>query len=318
MKRSLAVLLTLMLLPRVYANNVVDVYDFSILTQLPSASATSYVNDTLYVVGDDSPSLYALNTKHLIVQETDINNGKPGEDGRIPGRLKADLEGASYFVIDDQPTLILVGSGTYLKARENVLLFSIKDQRITWKNVTSLYQRLRKVAELGEEEFINIEGLASNDSSVFMLSRGSMGPNLIYSFDKQDFVQYMTGKREQIENIQVRRISLPKIGEIESTLSGATWHEDSQKLIVTTSIESDDDGAILGSFLSFVTAKELTQDSTIDISARGYRLHHNNQPLISKIESVSLNKTTANKISGILVADNDDGTSQIMRFDMGL
>lgn len=295
------------------------------LTQLgglPSASASVFYNDKLYVVGDDSPALYVLDKSFSIRQQTDIQNAKPEKNGRIKWDKKADLEGAELFFINHEPTLVMVGSGTHNDTREKALLHGLKDGSISWKNIRPLYRSLRKFANLKKDQFINIEGLASNHDKVFMLSRGSHGPNLVFTFDKNDFLNYITGEVEQITKVIVQKVALTRIEGVEATLSGATWHEASQRLVITTSVDDDDKG-ILGSFVSYIHAAELPKNAQakaadIDLTQRAFRIYNNNQPLTSKVESVVVTHTEGEKISGVLTADNDDGTSQFMRFSLTL
>jgi len=296
----------------------VEVFNLKQLTQLPSASASTYVDNTLYAVGDDSPSLYSLDLSFNIIDETNIRNGKTNEDGRIPSNQKADLEGSDLFVINGTPTLIMVGSGTYTDTREKALLYSLENKTVSWKNVRPFYRSLREFAHLNKNEYINIEGLASNESLVFLLSRGSHGPNLIFSFKKSDFISYISGEATQIKNVSVQKVKLPTIENVEATLSGATWHSPSQKLIITASVDANNSGNILGSFISHIGIDELAINKLIDLSTRSYRINHNKSPLISKVESVAVFNSSENLIMGILTADNDDGTSQFMQFKMQL
>lgn len=299
------------------------------LDTLPSASASVFVNNQFYVVGDDSPNLYRLNEQFDVEHKTDIQNGQPGDDGRIAGNQKADLEGAEYFVVNEAPTLVMLGSGTYTDTREKALLYSLKDHAIQWHNMKPLYRSLRKVANLKKTEFINIEGLASNGETVFLLSRGNHGPNLIFTFNQLDFLNYITGKVEHIDNVGVQKVSLSAIDGVEATLSGAAWHAPSQRLIITTSVDDDEKG-ILGSFVSYIEHNELLLGGkskgqselhavpkgkqTIDLAHRAFLIHHDGKPLTSKVESVVITQTQGKTLEGVITADNDDGTSQFARF----
>lgn len=295
-----------------------EVHNFKQITQFPSASASIFSNGLLYAVGDDSPNLYTLDNAFNIIHQTTIQNDKAGEDGRIAGNLKADLEGAELFDIDGKPTLIFMGSGTYTDTREKALIYSLNDKTATWRNVKPLYRSLRKVANLNKNEFINIEGLAANESFVFLISRGSHGPNLIFTFDKKRFIDYITSEKDALAPISVQKVKLARLNGFEATLSGATWHTESQTLMVTASVDSDNKGAILGSFIAGINANELANTDPIDLSNSSLRLQHNNKPLMSKVESIVVTATNGKSIQGVLAADNDDGTSQFMSFEMTL
>jgi len=288
-----------------------SISDFKQINNLPSASASVKLGDRLLAVGDDSPSLYLLDREFQIINSVDINNGKPNKQGRIPGKLKADLEAADKILIDEQEYVVMLGSGTYTDTREKALLYSINTSEIQWRNIKPFYRSLRGKANLSNKQFINIEGLASNDNQVFLLSRGSHGPNLIFVVDKAAFTSYLTGSIEQIDEVKVIKVELPNYQGVEATLSGATWNEATRQLFFTASVDKDNEH-ILGSFVGVLESAQLVNSGLVKPNA--YLISHQGKPLKSKVESITISTVNKNKIAGTLLADNDDGTSQFMRF----
>ena len=59
------------------------------LDQLPSASGISIYNDTLYIVGDDTPWLYTLDLNLNIVNRIQIAVADSTILGRVPKKMKS-------------------------------------------------------------------------------------------------------------------------------------------------------------------------------------------------------------------------------------
>lgn len=314
-KLSLAILVSSLLFSVVEAASL-EVYGLKKLLNLPSASAHFFEKGILYAVGDDSPSLYSLDSDFSIIDKININNGQVKADGRVPGNQKADLEACDLLDINNSSVLVMLGSGTRANTRERALLYSLDSKTIRWKNIKPFYRYLRKVAGLNDNEFINIEGLASTDEMVYLLSRGSHGPNIIFSIAKTEFVGYLSGNNEYIKGITAHRVKLPSINNVQATLSGASFHLPTQSLFITASVDGHDNGGILGSFMTSMPIAKLAKDQPIDLIANSLLLKHNGKPLKSKVESVALLDDKDAKITGLLAADNDDGISQFMHFEL--
>ena len=127
-----------------------NVHNVKQLDNLPSASASSYIDGLLYTVGDDSPSLYALDPSFKIINALDIGNGEAQENGRITGELKADLEAAQVFEVDGKTVLVFMGSGTQTDTRERALRYTLEQETLVWQDIRPLYRHLRTVAKLKE------------------------------------------------------------------------------------------------------------------------------------------------------------------------
>lgn len=312
-KGLLSIYLSLLLPFCTFALEPLDVFELKQFDNLPSASAITFYNNSLFAVGDDSPAIYKLNAELNIVSQIDIKNGVVNEQGRIPGATKADLEAVGVFNIHGSASLIFMGSGTQTDTRERALVLSLTNNSIKWINIKPFYRHLRKVAGLSSSEFINIEGLARDANQVFLLSRGSQGPNLVFSMPKQEFIDYIAGRIEQVETIAFFPITLAQIDGHQATLSGVEYSKALDALIMTASVEAHG-GAILGSFITQLPMADLVKGKAIDLTHHSRLITHKKQALKSKVESVTLSISEDKQITGILAADNDDGTSQFMRF----
>ncbi len=285
------------------------------LTDLPSASGMVLFQQQLYVVGDDSPSLYLLDPEFQRKAEVAIYPEIADKQSRISDEQKADLEASDILPFAGEPMLVMLGSGTREDSREKALLYSFASQQPQWKNIRPLYRFLRKVAALSTSEFINIEGLASSDTEVFLLSRGSHGPNIIFTLSKTDFVNYLAGNLQQITQITAQRVQLPMLDGHQATLSGATFDAAGQQLVVTASVDAHEKG-ILGSYIATIALAQLSSKADIDLTAKALLLSHQGQTLPGKVEAIVLDPVQQQGLSGVLAADNDDGFSQLMRFKL--
>lgn len=295
----------------------IEIKSLSTLTDLPSASAITLVDGNLYAVGDDSPFLYQISETFSIITQSGIQTNATQKNGRVVGKEKADLEAAEVFDIQKQATILMLGSGTYTEVRKKALLFEVASGQQTWLDLKPLFRALRKKADLNKNEFLNIEGLAANETQVFILSRGSHGPNLLFTLDKLTFLAFIQGQINNLSTVVVQRASLMKIDNQEATFSGAVWDTFNQQLLFTASVEANKSGQLLGSFVGTITDKQLRSTETLNLNEKSMcRLNYQGQPLTSKVESVVITATTTEALSGVLAADNDDGTSQFMAFEL--
>ena len=97
-----------------------------------------------------------------------------------------------------------------------------------------------------------------------------------------------------------------------------TWHQPTQQLVITASVEANGYGDVIGSFLTFAPQSELISQKHLDLTQHALRIQHQDKPLISKVESVAITDYSNNIISGVFAADNDDGSSQFMTFSLKL
>ncbi|WP_444925076.1 DUF6929 family protein [Microbulbifer sp. DLAB2-AF] len=285
------------------------------LNALPSASAQLWIRDRLYVVGDDSPYLFTLNSdfspqlKQLVFETSEVR------DGRIKSKFKPDLEAMDMFTISGQNHLIALGSGTQPNLREKAMLLSIDDNNVEWRDIGPLYRHLHTIAKLTKTQKINIEGLAHDSSHVYLFNRGSHGPNLIFSFSYQEFIAYLVGDSTAIPSVNVQTVLLPKLDGHLATLSGADYDPTSRNMFITASVDAHREG-ILGSFVIAVPIGKLSTSNKLDLTSAAYLVTVNGQVLNSKIESIAIQSSKNGQVGGFLAADNDDGTSQFAQFSL--
>ena len=277
------------------------------------------ISGKIFAIGDDSPELFTLNKHFQVVEKLRITRHKIVKDGRVPKNLKPDFESMDVQIIDGKTSFVILGSGSKRHTREKGFVIAHDGSFKIERNLSPLYERIRQVGQFNTNQEVNIEGLASSKEKVFILNRGNSGPNMIFEVDKSDFERFITGKTESIDRIVPYLIKLPKIGGIESGLSGAAYNPISKNIFLTASVEATegsayDDGKILGSFVMELPVKSLIEGETVDLSHSAMLVSKDGKKLITKVESITMSSPDMNSLSGILASDNDDGTSEFFDF----
>ncbi|MDF2179771.1 hypothetical protein P2G88_16085 [Aliiglaciecola sp. CAU 1673] len=284
---------------------------------LPSASANMLMGERLYVVGDDASFLFVLDNNFEMIDKTPISPLQPAADGRVPGDIKEDMEAMDAMEVHGEAALVILGSGTKPRFREKGIVLALDNSFKVERDLAPLYQQLHQATGFKASETLNIEGLASDAEYVYIFNRGSRSPNAIFRLNKANFIQYMLGQTDSIEHINAQIVRLPKNNVMESTFSGAVYSPAMKKLFFTASMEGDKN-EILGSFVGWLTPEQMDFKSPLDLSSQPLAVMLNGKNLINKIESITLSREDENQVEGALAADNDDGTSQFMRFTLSL
>lgn len=270
---------------------------------IPSGSGMSKVGDFLYIVGDDSPYLFVLDSNFSIVNQIPLIDTSGYDGGRLPKKNKPDFE-AMERISDTE--IIIFGSGSKSPTRDVMILVSIQDS-ITFESfvITDFYNNLRNLSEMKTAE-LNIEAAAFWNGHLSLFNRSN---NLIFTFEYASLIeQIKAGKLPKIKNIT--SIELPAINHISSGFSGAEGCEDENMILFTSSVEGTEDsyhdGEIYGSFIG-VLRLELGKikyfDEIVRVSDQG---RPQKVESITKVASFSKNKIKINAVT-----DNDDGKSNI-------
>ena len=282
---------------------------------VPSASGIEMFKDRYYVIGDDSQFLFILNSDRSLLRKVKLFEPEEIEKGRIPKKLKADLEAISVISIDRKDYLLVIGSGSK-PAREKAFVINLNDpDDVMAYSLSSLYEVFRSDNSITGGEKLNIEGLASDDSKLFLFQRGNIGgKNVMIEIATEDFLKVINGGK--IPDYKLVQFNLPSIQGIPSGFSGATYMADSGLLIYTASVEDTeneiDDGKVMGSLVGII-------DMGKDKSAKNVFLKQNGGFLPVKIESLTIHsKNRENEFILATVTDNDQGGSELILLDLYL
>jgi hypothetical protein len=273
-----------------------------LINNVPSGSGMGASKKSCYVISDDSPYLFKLDSSNQIITKTEIFATTHLHENRILKKYKPDFEALEVI---NENELIIFGSGSSSPQRDLFLHISLKDS-VTVKTyqITSFYNNLRK-SKLLKNAPLNIEGVAFYNDTIYLFNRGK---NVIFSFIYKDLLAYFNGEAAYPEP-KTTLFSLPKINGIESGFSGATILKNKPLIIFTSSVENTgnsayNDGEILSSFIG-----------TIEMSENKVSNHYKSAPIPNvekalKVEAVTIvNDDTPEKIEISLVTDDDMGSS---------
>ena len=284
------------------------------LTNLPSASAVKLLDGSVYIIGDDSPFLYKLDSSFAIISKTLITGNDSMPNGRVPKAIKADFESMAVFQDKKEFYLLVLSSGSKEITRDTIHLISLKENRVVKsKNVRPLYNLIIEKAGLPLDG-INIEALIMNKSNVYMMQRGNNNENLIMTFNTKDFMKYLNKENANIPDFSITRFLLPAMENTLAGFSGACILKENSGLLFTASLEAStnvyDDGEILGSYVGTIKFSDFEEGrSTAELVVV------NGETLKTKLEGISNKSVVGNKITIIAVSDNDDGTSWIYEME---
>lgn len=277
------------------------------LDNYPSASSIEYIDGKFYLIGDDATNLFVLDTSLNIVDSIAIISfqGK-----RIPKDRKPDLEASAL----NADTLFLFGSGSLSPYRNSGWRYNLKTKKSDSMNLEALYS---KVKQSGVEQ-INIEGACFVAGKLILVNRGNKG----YRYNH--FIITDENFWSSNSNVQTSRILTPH-GLSDTSLfrgiSGLCYAKESDKLIMTVSTEdtrnSYDDGTIGKSYLWIIddisnklNNKTISRNRYIDLEYIDARFKG------QKIESATVIGETNGLIHLALVADNDDGSSTVVKLSI--
>ncbi|WP_434341140.1 DUF6929 family protein [Motilimonas cestriensis] len=291
-------------------------------TELSSASGLVSHGKALYAVGDDSPWLFKLNQRFNIKDKHLIKDYPMTEDGRIVKAVKPDYEAMAMVEHELKDWFLVLGSGSKAEVREWGYMIAKNTKQQIETSLAPLYAQLYQAGGFSGDQELNIEGLAIAKDKAFIFNRGNSGGNLIFMLDKAELVDYMVGKTTQVTELKTFNVTLPTVAGFEAGLSGGEFWVEGKSLVYTASVEATgdayNDGEILGSFIGLIPLKAFKKEQqNIDLTATSVPLLNEiGEPIITKVESIAIVESDKEEISGALVSDNDDGTSEFFSFEL--
>lgn len=277
------------------------------LDGIPSASGIDIFDNKLYIIGDDSPYLYTLDEEYKLIEKTEIFKTEHFSTGRIPKKLKEDLECSTIINYENNNYLLISGSGSQ-DNRNNAYLIDLttkETKKFQMKLIYSLFLDIYK-----DVTSINVEAICADNKFIYFFNRGGKNElNIVLRMTLDHLFEYFNTKNISDFTYILYTCELPSINDISSGFSGATIYDN--KMFFTSSVEntdnSIDDGEILGSLISLVDYS----NNNFEIIESCYLLH-NNRHLVVKIESISILSKEDNKYRALLVTDDDFGGSELI------
>lgn len=270
--------------------------------QYSSASAIAWHRGSLYVMGDDAPTLLVLNKKLKEKRQVAVFNYS-GQ--RIPYAVKPDLESAAIISQGNSTTLWLFPSFSS-PTRNKVVRLDI-GRSGAHPTVLTLAPFTTGLPAT------NIEGAEVINHKLLLANRAHSGAPghylLSYDLDRQ----VLPAKPEITYTIQ-----LPATKEVVG-ISGMFYLAKKDWLLLTISTEvaatATRDGNIGPSYLAFIrdATKQMAAGTTLTADTLMPLDPVLNSGAPMKIESVTAMHIRKRKVVLVLAADNDNGTTNLFR-----
>ena len=301
------------------------------LEGISSASGMEVVDGMIYILSDDSSSLYKLKYDLTLLEKIVLYNSASENPEHISKPDKADLECMGQFSINGYKHLLLLGSGSKSPQRDKAFLVKLPTnynrKHLVWEmNIASLYALLRSHDEITSNGEINLEGLAFGNENVYLLNRGnpSGSKNVVLSFNKAEFVEYIQGHTEGVPFPSIHPINLPELSGVKTGFSGADFFDDHFWFSCSAedSANAYDDGEIKGSLLGLLKIDQVSNGRFTEEKIRlqeitSFFLDGNLFP--GKVESVSVyEKEKEGVYTALAVTDNDGKPSELLLLDIKL
>jgi hypothetical protein len=299
------------------------------LENLPSASGVEIVDGVIYIVGDDSPYLYRLDHSLKLLDTIELFKSEDFSSGRIPKKIKPDLECITLIEINSNKYLFILGSGSK-ENRDKGFLVKLPNKYnnkhfVQEVSLASLYHLLSSNPEVTGGAKLNLEAAASTHSMMILFNRAAKyGKNTALVFDMEEFKVYLTENPELVPFPSIYPYSLPSIKYVPAGFSGASVIEN--KLFFTAAVEDTDDpvadGEVLGSMIGYIEFTEpdfirggnkkiLSPLKDIVTVKEGDKIYK------GKIESISLfEKDSETKFIALAITDDDMGGSELLMLEI--
>lgn len=283
----------------------IEVLETKVLQNIPGASGIAYNGEYTYIIGDNSPYLFRLNSRLDKVTNEVIYSVENLDGESIPKKLKPDFE-ALELIRDNE--LVIFGSGSKSPQRDLLVRVFLKPTgeagEIKTFDLSSFYSGLREMEVLQNAE-LNIEAVAFHGDLLYLFNRGK---NMLFIFNYDWFIRHLE-QGEEPPAIDVVQLRLPLLNNLHAGLSGATIdvHEN---LIITASVEDTDnaydDGEVLGSFIGIVPLSQLRDEKAYRFIAIGAE----SEPF--KVESVAVQEKPSLNEAVLLLTTDSDGEQSLL------
>lgn len=281
------------------------------LVGIPSASGIEFLHGHYYVIGDNSPSLYLLDSSFHLEKSIPVSTKDVLEDGVVPKATKKDLEAMCGYSDGNDSVILILGSGSKSPVRDHAKLIRFQgDVPIVEEyDLFSFYMHVKERSKLSDDAF-NIEAAAVLDDRLYLFNRGE---NKIIDCSLPKFMEHLKGEIDADEvKIKVTKIDLPLIKGIEAGFSGACTDSQNDRILFTASVENTanwiDDGQVLGSFIGVLDPDKLSDH----ITPTAIEIKEDGNILPIKVESIAIYESNEGSVKCVLVTDSDGGVSELL------
>ncbi|MCH7336543.1 hypothetical protein [Acinetobacter sp. NIPH 2699] len=294
------------------AIRILERFVFSQDSDVSALSGVACIGDDVYFVGDDVRYLLKTNRKNNITSTTvfeKIPLSEPSEQMPLVAlskEKKPDFEALTCIIFNEQPQLLIMGSGS-TENRKQALLYNPSNNQIRTLLDAADYHFLEHRFELTGGAGLNIEAVCSDYRHLYIFQRGNI--NRCHGVLVFDLEGIQAGKPLKDALINSLNLTLPEIEGSASGISDAYFLADKNLIVATAAVEqtlnSYDDGVVLGSFILVFSPDGKTLATHLIQDAKG-------QTLPIKVEGITWLESRADGEVFLLVTDSDGGDSEVL------
>ncbi|MBQ1494441.1 MAG: hypothetical protein IIZ37_06105 [Acinetobacter sp.] len=291
---------------------ILEKFSFSPDSAIGALSGVAYLGDYLYFVGDDVRYLLKTSLKNKITATTTFEKVPLLESSEqevltvLSKAEKPDFEALSCIIFNEQLHLLVMGSGSTEK-RKQALLYNPSNHQVQTLLDKLDYDYLQHCVALTGGADLNIEAVCSDSHHLYIFQRGNINHFhgvLVFDLEKIQAHKFL-------ENALIRsfNLTLPEINGSVSGISDAYFFVDKNVIVATAAVEQTlntyDDGAVLGSYILVLSPKGEVLDSFLIQDAEG-------NTLAIKVEGITWLESNAYGEVFLLVTDSDGGLSEVI------
>ncbi|APU49618.1 DUF6929 family protein [Acinetobacter junii] len=291
---------------------ILEKFSFSPDSAIGALSGVAYLGDYLYFVGDDVRYLLKTSLKNKITATTTFEKVPLLESSEqealtvLSKAEKPDFEALSCIIFNEQLHLLVMGSGSTEK-RKQALLYNPSNHQVQTLLDKLDYDYLQNSVALTGGADLNIEAVCSDNHHLYIFQRGNINHfHGVLVFDLEKIQAH-----KSLENALIRsfNLTLPEINGSVSGISDAYFFVDKNVIVATAAVEQTlntyDDGVVLGSYILVLSPKEEVLDSFLIQDAEG-------NTLAIKVEGITWLESNADGEVFLLVTDSDGGLSEVI------
>ena len=291
---------------------ILEKFSFSPDSAIGALSGVAYLGDYLYFVGDDVRYLLKTSLKNKITATTTFEKVPLLESSEqealtvLSKAEKPDFEALSCIIFNEQLHLLVMGSGSTEK-RKQALLYNPSNHQVQTLLDKLDYDYLQNSVALTGGADLNIEAVCSDNHHLYIFQRGNINHfHGVLVFDLEKIQAH-----KSLENALIRsfNLTLPEINGSVSGISDAYFFADKNVIVATAAVEQTlntyDDGAVLGSYILVLSPKGEVLNSFLIQDAEG-------NTLAIKVEGITWLESNADGEVFLLVTDSDGGLSEVI------
>ncbi|WP_032863179.1 DUF6929 family protein [Acinetobacter sp. NIPH 2100] len=292
---------------------ILEQFIFEHGSAISALSGVACVGEDIYFVGDDVRYLLKTNRNNSLFSATVFEKVPLSESSEpipliaLSKEKKPDFEALTCLIFNEQPQLLIMGSGS-TENRKQALLYNPSNNQISIFLDAVDYHFLENSIELTGGADLNIEAVCSDHRHLYIFQRGNI--NRHHGVLVFDLAKMQQGKSLENALINSLSLNLPEIEGAASGISDAYFFVDKNLIVATAAVEQTlntyDDGEVLGSFILLFSPDGQALSSHLIQDAEG-----KTRPL--KVEGITWLESRSDGEVFLLVTDSDGGDSEVLK-----